>query len=823
MTSVLCTSGNKHDQDDKDYEDEDKRPISPPIERRQVNEPTSPQHMLPVDNQPASAYSRVDKLQTRLRLPDGREFCLLTCVDLALNLILNSFDSARNGTIRVLSFKVTTFLLIDATIEEKYQYLFNLVADRDNKINDSRLWLLVYEIMQLPRQLGEAQTCGNELDVDILMCFMKNLKTKGNDHRSSSIKPAPSIDSQISSQVTPDEDDLLPSVGLDRFYEWMSLEPSIVAWIPAMHRLIAGEKLVHQVRCAACQTCPIRGLRYRCLRCLNFELCQNCFLIGRVEKSHKITHPIQEYTSTLQRSDSLRDFSRVVRNRFKSKEKFRQSSLDSDTTSKSSNLVLSKPTGTQSYHNRPPKAVPIRQNSANFPNTNPSPSNRQSVRPASLGETRKRIMIPAASSANKLMDSSIPRGGNRPRRGGSMDQEHELIAQYSHSLRRQNSLTTTGARPPMYYGTKDSTHSLTTPWNYNSVNYDRSRPVEPAYYTLRPNQLRGGGSSFRASSQPPTHPASTVFVTGPPINYQPRYYRNPSGWTAPMLTGSAGSLDKVLINLEEENRFLRSEYDRLRMQSPSQNMRPLRSPSLQYPLSQPGLYQDQERLSAYQGMYGNTYLPPGSQVNIPTGYGRNQVYLPNNGILYGGSLGRGGSTATAYSAFLRSGGSNRMSYDPISNQHYGQKSYQIVPASQQQVSVTPTQEGELAQETRLLRQHKTRLESRMQLLEDHNKALEDQLNRLRQYLNIPTVGTPPPQPTSQMPAPLTASNDVQPTPYSRTNGLADRQQANGYPRNQYPPPSDRTDSNSSLANPAEPRVYYQDPTRPQVESVKNPH
>lgn len=42
----------------------------------------------------------------------------------------------------------------------------------------------------------------------------------------------------------------------------MKLEPSIVAWLPAMHRLIAGEKLVHQVRCAVCQNCPIRGLRF---------------------------------------------------------------------------------------------------------------------------------------------------------------------------------------------------------------------------------------------------------------------------------------------------------------------------------------------------------------------------------------------------------------------------------------------------------------------------------------------------------------------------------------------------------------------------------
>ncbi|VDL33553.1 unnamed protein product [Hymenolepis diminuta] len=521
-------------------------------------------------------------------------------------------------------------------------------------------------------------------------------------------------------------------------------------------------------------------------------------------------HKAKNLLSELQRSDSLRDFSRVVRNRFKSKEKFRQSSLDSDTTSKSSNLVPLKSTGTPSYYDRPPRAVPIRQNSATFHNANPSPTGKQLIRPASLGETRKRVIIPTAASANAVVGGSIPRVANRPRRGGSMDQEHELIAQYSRSLRRQNSLTPTGARPPIYYGNKDSTHSLATPWQYSSVNYDRSRPVEPVYYTIRPNQMRGNGSGFRASSQPPAHPGSAIFVTGPPINNQPRYYRNPSVWTGPMVTGSAGSLDKVLINLEEENRFLRAEYDRLRMQSPSQSMRPMRSPSLQYPLSQPGLYQDQERLNAYQGIYGNSCLPPGSQVNIPTGYGRNQVYPSNNGILYGGSLGRGGSTAAAYSAFLRGGGPARMSYDPIANQHYGQKSYSVAPASQQQMSVTPTQETELAQETRLLRQHKTRLESRMQLLEDHNKALEDQLNKLRQYLNIPSTTTPPPpQPTSSSPALLTASMNVQPTPYSRTNGLADRQLANGHPGNQYPPASDQTDSGSSPVNPVESAGYNQ--------------
>lgn len=48
---------------------------------------------------------------------------------------------------------------------------------------------------------------------------------------------------------------------------------------------------------------------------------------------------------------------------------------------------------------------------------------------------------------------------------------------------------------------------------------------------------------------------------------------------------------------------------------------------------------------------------------------------------------------------------------------------------------SPTvQDEELLAEARVLRQHKTRLETRMQILEDHNKQLESQLRRLRELL-----------------------------------------------------------------------------------------
>jgi hypothetical protein len=43
--------------------------------------------------------------------------------------------------------------------------------------------------------------------------------------------------------------------------------------------------------------------------------------------------------------------------------------------------------------------------------------------------------------------------------------------------------------------------------------------------------------------------------------------------------------------------------------------------------------------------------------------------------------------------------------------------------------------SDMLAEAKLLRQHKGRLEARMQILEDHNRQLEAQLQRLRQLLD----------------------------------------------------------------------------------------
>lgn len=79
-------------------------------------------------------------------------------------------------------------------------------------------------------------------------------------------------------------------------------------------------------------------------------------------------------------------------------------------------------------------------------------------------------------------------------------------------------------------------------------------------------------------------------------------------------------------------------------------------------------------------------------------------------------------------------------YDRLKKAH-DRKGLSPLPSPPEMLPVSPqsARDAELIAEAKLLRQHKGRLEARMQILEDHNKQLESQLHRLRQLLEqVPT-------------------------------------------------------------------------------------
>ncbi|KAK5605307.1 Dystrophin- protein 2 [Crenichthys baileyi] len=213
------------------------------------------------------------------------------CVDMCLNWLLNVYDSARNGKMRVLSFKMGLVSLCNADVQEKYKYLFRQVSGPGGLTDQRHLSLLLHEAIQIPRQLGEvAAFGGSNVEPSIRSCF----------------------------RMAPGK----PAIEVSHFLEWMSLEPQSMVWLPVLHRVAAAESTKHQAKCYVCKQCPIKGFRYRSLKQFNVDICQTCFLTGRTSKGKKLHYPIMEYYTPTTSGEKMRDFAKTLKNKFRSKQYF---------------------------------------------------------------------------------------------------------------------------------------------------------------------------------------------------------------------------------------------------------------------------------------------------------------------------------------------------------------------------------------------------------------------------------------------------------------------------------------------------------------------
>ncbi|KAG7266998.1 hypothetical protein CRUP_000723, partial [Coryphaenoides rupestris] len=106
------------------------------------------------------------------------------------------------------------------------------------------------------------------------------------------------------------------------FVEWMRMEPQSMVWLPVLHRVAAAETAKHQAKCNICKECPIVGFRYRSLKHFNYDVCQSCFFSGRTAKGHKLNYPMVEYCTPTTSGEDMRDFTKVLKNKFRSKKYF---------------------------------------------------------------------------------------------------------------------------------------------------------------------------------------------------------------------------------------------------------------------------------------------------------------------------------------------------------------------------------------------------------------------------------------------------------------------------------------------------------------------
>ncbi|XP_017332634.1 utrophin isoform X1 [Ictalurus punctatus] len=213
------------------------------------------------------------------------------CVDLCLNWLLNVYDRDRSGKVQILSMKIGLLSLSKGHLGEKYKYLFTQVASSAGVCNPKQLALLLHTTIQIPYQLGEAAAFGgSNVEPSIHSCF----------------------------QHVGDKD----TVELEEFVEWMHLEPQSMVWLPVLHRLAAAETAKHKAKCNICKEFPMVGFRYRSLKRFNYDVCQRCFFTGRTTRSHKLTYPMVEYCTPTTSGEDVRDFTKVLKNKFRSKKYF---------------------------------------------------------------------------------------------------------------------------------------------------------------------------------------------------------------------------------------------------------------------------------------------------------------------------------------------------------------------------------------------------------------------------------------------------------------------------------------------------------------------
>ncbi|KOB78866.1 Dystrophin, isoforms A/C/F/G/H [Operophtera brumata] len=149
------------------------------------------------------------------------------CLDLSINWLLNVYDSQRTGQIRVLSFKVGLVLLCKGHLEEKYRYLFRLIADPSCRADQRKLGLLLHDCIQVPRQLGEvAAFGGSNIEPSVRSCFEQaSAATKEGNKGGTLDRKSMEKEEAKEKTLERDADGQLQYIEAFHFLQWLQKEP----------------------------------------------------------------------------------------------------------------------------------------------------------------------------------------------------------------------------------------------------------------------------------------------------------------------------------------------------------------------------------------------------------------------------------------------------------------------------------------------------------------------------------------------------------------------------------------------------------------------
>ncbi|XP_054616989.1 utrophin isoform X8 [Dunckerocampus dactyliophorus] len=437
------------------------------------------------------------------------------CVDMCLNWLLNVYDTGRSGKIRVMSMKIGLLSLCKGHLEEKYKYLFSQAASSGDTCDQRQLGLLLHEAIQIPKQLGEvAAFGGSNIEPSVRSCFQ---------HATNKVELDPR-----------------------QFVDWMRLEPQSMVWLPVLHRVAAAETAKHQAKCNICKECPIVGFRYRSLKHFNYDVCQSCFFSGRTAKGHKLNYPMVEYCTPTTSGEDMRDFTKVLKNKFRSKKYFTkhprlgylpvQTVLEGDNMETPVTLISMCPEQYEVSVAHPTSFISI----------TPFVSRLSQSPHFSHDDTHSRIEQYASRLAQmERSNGSLPTDSSSAT--GSMDDEHTLILQYCQALGGEGSPTSQPQSPAQILQAVEREERGELERVIARLE-EEQRTLQREYEQLK-EQQRGApaGRPWESESPSGAHPDEADLLA-----------------EAKLLRQHKGRLEARMHILEDHNKQLESQLHRLR-------------------------------------------------------------------------------------------------------------------------------------------------------------------------------------------------------------------------------------------------------------------
>ncbi|XP_058520230.1 dystrotelin [Ochotona princeps] len=206
--------------------------------------------------------------------------------ELTLSLLRTIYDSRGTGFLQLTPVAAALIALSGDSPLTKYRALFQLYAenkggyDHEARMTRRVLRNLLTDLQRIPAVVGERRALCS-VESATRGCFQGVLS---------------------------------PAIKEEKFLCWVQSEPLILLWLPTCYRLSATEMPPHPVRCSICRVFPIMGLRYRCLKCLNYNLCQRCFFSGLHNTSHQQSHPVVEHCIQVSAKENTKFLFATLRN-----------------------------------------------------------------------------------------------------------------------------------------------------------------------------------------------------------------------------------------------------------------------------------------------------------------------------------------------------------------------------------------------------------------------------------------------------------------------------------------------------------------------------